>query len=116
MEASNSILFGGFTMEEVVMLVVFRGTGQWEKWAASHGVSKANKYIKVKLSYKGNSFDMVNLVGVADSSRPWDQTYDFFTLAALKAANLVQELDWAPYGPQGEPPTNRGVVMMTFTR
>jgi hypothetical protein len=113
-ESPNSSWWGGFTEAEFARLDVFWGTGRWEKWAASNGVSKVNKYIKGRMTYTSpDSFDMVNLVGVANSSQSWIQTYDFPTLADLKAATLVEERD---YDFSSSPPKDIGPVVMTFTR
>jgi hypothetical protein len=105
--------WGGFSSAEYDKLDVFWGTGGWEKWAADNSVTKANKYIAAKITYSGNSFGMINLVGIANASQPWDQTYDFPTLADLKAATLVEERNWEWNYPELE---DTGVAVRTFTR
>ncbi|MDR1863087.1 MAG: hypothetical protein LBQ67_04105 [Treponema sp.] len=96
----------------------FWSTGGWEQWAANNGVEQANRYVKARITFTGsnsNSFNMINMVAVENPSKPWEYTYIFPTLAALKVAEatLVEEHDWDE---STWPPTNKGVEVMTFTR
>jgi hypothetical protein len=115
-DAGNSSWWGGFSTAEFDKLNVFWATGGWEKWAAVNGVPKENRYVKAKMSYKnGNTkFDMINMVAVEDSLKPWSYTYSFPTLTALKAAYLVEEREWDWSG--GSSPTGGDVIVTTFTR
>jgi hypothetical protein len=97
-------------------LSVFLATGGWEKWAAENSISQANRYTKARMKYTGQTkFEMNQLVRIADPSEPWDQTYTFGSLAALKAveASLVPEHNWMW---ETETPEDLGVNTMTFKR
>jgi hypothetical protein len=98
-------------------LRVFWRTGVWDQWAASNGVEKANRYVKARMTFtSSNSFNMINMVAVENESWPWEYTYTFPTLAALKAAEaaLVEEHNWE--WPDSGPPEDLGPSVMTFTR
>jgi hypothetical protein len=88
-------MYGGFSQADYKRLEVFWATNGWEKWAATHNVTPENRYIKARITFSGStSFDIVNLVAVKDSSKPWDYTHSFSSLTELKAADLVEEHEW----------------------
>jgi hypothetical protein len=111
----GSTWMGGFSQAEYKKLEVFWATGGWEKWAASHSVPPENRYVKAKITYNSSktSFDMVNMVAVANHSAPWNYTSTFSSLAALKEATLVEAQDWEW---SANPPTSKGVDKITFRR
>ncbi|MDR1931435.1 MAG: hypothetical protein LBQ57_01305 [Spirochaetales bacterium] len=115
-ESADTTWWGDFSTAEFGKLEVYWGTGGWEKWASRNGVTKANKYVKARMSFNSlNSFDMVNLVQISNTEEPWQSISTFSSLADLKAkaSSLVEEHDWnwTEY-----PPTDLGVYKMTFTR
>jgi hypothetical protein len=118
--AMEMTCFGNFTEAEFKTLESFWAKRGWETYASTHGVSPTTKFAKIKTTFKNSNskFDMVNLVQVG--SPEYNYTSDFPTLALLKAATLVEELewDWSDYDPMdmSSAPTKGEVSVITFTR
>jgi hypothetical protein len=89
MDSSDSLQLCGFTEAEYNKLNVFWSTGGWEIWAAANGVTPGNRYEKYKVSFPNNTtMDVTQMVEVGTG--PWNYTYSFDSLAALKLATLVE--------------------------
>jgi hypothetical protein len=115
-ESSSYGSWGGFSEAEEDKLDVLLTSG-WEIWAAANGVPKETRYIKFKILFTNNNteFDMIPMVAVTDPSEPWQFTFYFDSLAALKAAAMVEAHEWE-WSDETQTYTDLGVVVDTLHR
>jgi hypothetical protein len=111
----TSTWWGGFDSAQMDQLY---GQNYWEKWASENSITKVNKYGASKITFNSasapTSFDMVNLVKVANAESPYSYTYYFNSLAELQAAELVEEYTWEQSSGGGE--LKKKDSVQTFTR
>jgi hypothetical protein len=122
-EEDESTSMGGFTDAEWTKLDSFWAQNYWELWAADNGIQEQPKYAKLKVTYRnsGTVFDMVSMVEESDDpgEPPGFYTYNFDTLAELKAATLVEAHNWNFEWDEDTSSLiseDLGVSKMTFTR
>jgi hypothetical protein len=94
-EEYNFISFGSNIFSDDINK--FFGLNYWFIWAPQNGIDAVTRFSAIEVKFPNTTspsyFDLISLV-VPGVEYEWDYTYDWSSLAALKAAPLVYAHEW----------------------